>query len=230
MGETKLAVAANMSYVIKPLIDAFAKEHPQSQIGYTIGSSGKLTAQIMHGAAYDLFFSADMKYPKALWDANKTLGIPVIYAKGALALFSISPRDFSKGLSLLEDPRISRIAIANPLTAPYGAAAKEALQQVQLYEKLKGKFVYGESIAQTVTYATRAADIGIIAASVLYAPHMKQYHQGKHWIAVDPELYRPIDQGMVLLRDAKDNTEAKAFFDFMQSDGAKEILQSYGYK
>ena len=227
--QTRLAVAANMSYAIKPLIEAYGQKHPQSRIEYTIGSSGKLAAQILHGAPYDLFFSADMKYPNALHDAKATLSAPVIYARGALALFSHAPRDFTPGLKILEDPTISRIAIANPVTAPYGAAAKEALTHTKLYEKLKEKFVYGESVAQTVAYTMRAADLGLIAASALYAPQMKQYRQGEHWIAVDPSLYRPIDQGMVLLKHARGNADAKGFFDFMQSKRAKTILKAYGY-
>ena len=228
-GDTKLAVAANMSYVITPLIKAFGQIDPDAKISYIVGSSGKLAAQIMHGAPYDLYFSANMTYPQRLYKAKMTLTKPVIYAKGSLAILSSEPREFSKGISLLKEPSIEKIAVANPLTAPYGAAAAEALKRAGVYDVLKEKFVYGESIAQTITYATKAADIGIIAASALYAPKMKHYKEGVHWIKVAPSLYRQIDQGMVLLKHAKENKDAKAFWNFMQSDGAKAILTSYGY-
>jgi len=227
--QTRLAVAANMSYAIKPLIEAYQQMHPQSRIEYTIGSSGKLATQILHGAAYDLFFSADMKYPNILYDAKATLTTPVVYACGALVLFSRTPRDFSLGLKVLESPAISRVAIASPITAPYGAATKEVLVRTKLHKRLKEKFVYGESIAQTIAYTMRAADVGFIAASALYAPQMKQYQQDKHYIIVDSSLYHPIKQGMVLLGHAIDNTDAKAFYDFMQSNRAKTILKAYGY-
>ncbi len=228
-GDTKLAVAANMSYAITPLIAAFQQEHPDAKISYVVGSSGKLAAQIMHGAPYDLYFSANMTYPQRLYDAKMTVTKPVVYAKGALAILSSEQRDFSKGISVLGEPSIEKITVANPLTAPYGTAAVEALKHAGLYDVLKEKFVYGESIAQTITYATKAADIGIIAAPALYAPQMKHYKEGVHWIKVAPSLYRPIDQGMVLLKHAKEDKNAKAFWDFMRSDKAKAILTSYGY-
>lgn len=227
--DTKLAVAANMSYAIKPLIEAFRQEHPDTKISYVVGSSGKLAAQIMHGAPYDLYFSANMTYPQRLYDAKMTVSKPVVYAKGALAILSSEPREFSRGISVLKEPSIEKIAVANPVTAPYGAAAAEALKRAGLYDALKSRFVYGESIAQTVTYATKAADIGIIAASALYAPEMRHYKEGVHWIKVAPSLYRPIDQGMVLLKHAKEDKDAKAFWDFMRSSRAKAILTSYGY-
>ncbi len=227
--DTRLAVAANMSYVITPLIAAFQQEHPDAKISYVVGSSGKLAAQIMHGAPYDLYFSANMTYPQRLYDAKMTVTKPVVYAKGSLAILSSEPREFSKGISVLKEPSIKKIAVANPVTAPYGAAAAEALKHAGLYDALQEKFVYGESIAQTITYATKAADIGIIAASALYAPEMRHYKEGVHWIKLAPSLYKPIDQGMVLLKHAKEDEDAKAFWGFMRSDKAKVILTSYGY-
>ncbi len=229
VADVKLAVAANMSYAMPSLIKAFEHTFPSAKITYSIGSSGKLTAQILHGAPYDLFFSADMKYPQALYDANMTLGKPLIYAQGALALLSGTPREFKDWIKLLTGKSIRKIAIANPKSAPYGAAAKEALEQVNLYVLLKKKFVYGESVSQTVTYATKAADIGIVAASSLYAPQMKGYKKGVHWQKIASDLYTPIDQGMVLLGHAKGNADAQAFYRFMQSSEAKKILYRYGY-
>ena len=229
-GEIKIAVAANVSYAIGDLEQAFRKHHPETKVQVILGSSGKLSAQISHGAPYDIFMSANMKYPDALYETKSAVTKPVVYAKGALALLSVNTQDFSRGIAMLENPKIHKIAIANPKTAPYGVAAKEALENAKLYEKIKAKFVYGESISQTVTYATTAADIGIVAKSSLFSPHMVTYKKEKHWVDVNASLYTPIDQGMVMLKAGEENAEVKAFYDFMLSTEAKAILKRYGYK
>lgn len=229
-GKIRIAVAANVSYTIAPLVEAFKSEHPETNIELILGSSGKLTAQIKHGAPYDLFLSANMRYPQALYKADMSLDKPRLYAQGALALLSVKARQNWHALTVLQSPEIKKIAIANPKTAPYGVATVEALKNAGVYETLKDKFVYGESISQTIIYATTAADIGIVAKSSLYAPQMLKYKQGIHWSDVDERLYAPIDQGMVMLKQAEANAEVKAFYDFMLSAKAKEILRSFGYK
>jgi len=228
--DISIAVAANVGYAIKPLVEAFNIENPKTKVAVILGSSGKLTAQIMHGAPYDVFMSADMKFPKRLEEEHLTVGSPVVYAQGALAILSQKKRNYCAEIFVLKSPDIHKIAIANPKTAPYGVASVEALKNAKLYKKLKKKFVYGESIAQTFIYATTAADIGIVAKSALFAPHMKEYKEAIHWSEVDETLYTPISQGMVLLKRAKANIEAKAFYDFMLSAKAKDILKEFGYK
>lgn len=229
-GEITIAVSANVSYAIKPLIKTFVKTHPETKVHVVLGSSGKLLAQIIHGAPYDLFMSANMKYPNRLYDQQMTVSKPVIYAKGALALFSSKLKVYDKGLDILADKTIVKIAIANPKIAPYGVATKEALENAELYSKLEKKFVYGESISQTVIYATTATDIGIIALSALYSPQMKAYKQNNHWTEVNKSLYTSIDQGMVILKSAQAQREVKAFYDFILSATAQKILKSFGYK
>lgn len=229
-GEISIAVAANVSYAIQPLIKAFNETHPKTTVHVILGSSGKLFAQISHSAPYDLYMSANMKYPHRLYEDNLTMEKPVIYAQGALALFSSKARDMDAGLNLLKEKEIKKIAVANPETAPYGVATEEALQHAKLYDTLKEKFVYGESISQTVIYARSAVGIGIVAKSSLFAPQMLAYKKDIHWIDVDEALYTPIDQGMVLLKNSEHQEEAKVFYDFMQSPKAKEILKSFGYK
>ncbi len=228
--EISIAVAANVSYAIKPLVAAFHVKYPNTKVDVILGSSGKLSAQIIHGAPYDVFMSADMKFPKRLRKEHLTVGHPVVYAYGALAILSQKKRNYCAEIFVLKSPDIHKIAIANPKTAPYGVASIEALKHARLYEKLKNKFVYGESIAQTFIYATSAADIGIVAKSALYAPQMKEYKEAIHWSEIDETRYTPIAQGMVLLKRAKDNVKAKAFYDFMLSQKAKEILKQFGYK
>jgi len=228
-GTIRIAVAANVSYAIKDLIQTFNTTHPDTKVQVTLGGTGKLTAQIRHGAPYDLLMAADMAYPESLHQEGLATQNPHVYAQGALALLSTHKRDFSSGLKLLLNKEIHKIAIANPKTAPYGKAAFEALQKAGLLERLKPKFVYGESISQTVAHTVTAADIGLIAASSLYSPQMQQYHEGSHWITVPSDLYTPIDQGVVILSSAKDNSEVQAWYDFILSPEAGKILQRYGY-
>ncbi len=228
-GEINIAVAANVSYVIEPLKEAFYETNPQTKVNVILGSSGKLTAQINAGAPYQLFLSANMSYPQKLYDDNLTLDRPKIYAQGALAILSSKTRDFNDSLAVLEDEDIQKIAIANPKTAPYGQAAVEALKNAKLYEKLESKLVYGESVSQTVIYASSAADIGLVAKSALFSKQMSGYKEKQHWTEVDTKLYTPIDQGLVILKSAKENVEVQAFYDFLLSPKAKEIFKAYGY-
>ena len=225
-----IAVAANVSYAIKPLVKAFNQSHIDTKVNVILGSSGKLLAQITHGAPYDIFLSANIKYPQHLYNANLTLNKPIVYAQGALAILSKKPRNLSGGLRLFLDNSIKKIAIANPKTAPYGVATKEALEHLKLYKLVEDKFIYGESISQTLLYAISATDLGVVAKSLLFSPKMSQYKEGKNWVDVDISLYTPIDQAMVILKSSKSKLEAKAFYDFMLSSSAKKILISYGYR
>jgi molybdate transport system substrate-binding protein len=228
-GEITIAVAANVSYAIDSLKTAFVQKHPDITVRSIVGSSGKLTAQIRNGAPYGLFMSADLSYPEALYKEGLAITKPTVYARGALALFSTKHYDMHKGLPLLTDESIRRIAIANPRTAPYGKAAKEALEKSGLYDSLRKKFVYGESIAQTVSYALSAADIGIIAKSSLYSPALRHYKEGVNWITIDPKTYTPIEQGIVLLKSAEGNPDYRAFYDFVLGTEAQKIFAAYGY-
>jgi molybdate transport system substrate-binding protein len=208
----------------------FNAVHPETKVQVILGSSGKLVAQIKNGAPYGLFMSADMKYPDALYAEKTAVTKPVIYAQGALAFLSVKQRNYSEGISVLKSSDIKKIAIANPKTAPYGLAAIEAIKNVKLYDELKDKLVYAESISQTVAYSTTAADIGIIAKSSLFSPQMSHFKETINWSDVDQNLYTPIDQGMVILKEGEGNAEVKAFYDFVLSDKAKEIFKQYGYK
>jgi len=229
-GTINIAVAANVSYAIKTLTKEFNILHPDTKVRVTLGSSGKLTAQLKHGAPYQLFMSANMKYPDALYNEKIATTKPLVYAQGALAYLSHKKRDFTQGITILKNADIKRVAIANPKTAPYGIATKEALQNVHLFEEIKHKFIYGESISQTVSYTVTAADIGFIAKSSLFSPTMKKYKKGINWTDVDEDIYTPINQGIVILQSAKNSNEVKAFYDFMFSKKAKQILQNFGYK
>lgn len=228
-GEITIAVAANVSYAIDELKTAFIKHHPNTKVRVTLGGSGKLAAQIKNGAPYGLFMSADMKFPQALYDDKIAITKPLVYAQGALAFLSVKKADFSRGIDILRDEKIKKIAVANPKTAPYGKAAEEAMRNAKIYDEVKEKFVYAESISQTVSYAVIAADIGIIAKSSLYSSKMAQYDENVNWVSVDPALYTPIEQGVVLLKYGEGSSEYRAFYDFILSEQGETILKKYGY-
>jgi len=228
-GTIQIAVAANVSYAIDDLKKEFNKLYPDTKVKVTLGSSGKLTAQIKNGAPYQLFMSANMKYPNTLYKNKTAVTKPIIYAQGAIALLSNKAQDFTKGIKLLKDKKISKIAVANPKTAPYGKAAVEAMKNAGVYNDAKQKFVYAESISQTVSYTVTATDMGVIAKSSLYSPKMAEFKKGINWGEVDPKLYAPIDQGIVILKEGEKNAEVEVFYNFILSKKAKKIFEDFGY-
>jgi molybdate transport system substrate-binding protein len=228
-GSINIAVAANVSYAINELIDKFHESNPDTKVQVTLGSSGKLTAQIKNGAPYQIFMAANMKFPQTLYTEGIAITKPLVYAQGSLAMLSIKDLELSKGIKVITGDKVEKIAIANPKTAPYGTAAVEAMKKAGIYEDIEKKLVFAESISQTVTYAVTAADIGFIAKSSLYDSKMAQYKKGVNWTDVDPQLYTPIDQGIVVIKNAADNKEVKAFYDFILSESAKSIFKAYGY-
>jgi molybdate transport system substrate-binding protein len=225
----QVAVAANAQFVAEALKESFEKETGvQTQL--IVSSSGKLTTQIQQGAPFDVFLSADMKYPQALSDKALTVDKPRIYAYGVVVLWALKDLNLSESLSMLEQADIKKIAIANPRLAPYGEAAIQALVKKGLYDKLKAKIVYGESIAGVNQYLlSGVAEVAFTAKSVVMEPAMKR--KGK-WIELDQRLYTPIAQGVVLLKNNTNSNqaEAKLFYDFLFTDKAKRIFQTYGYQ
>lgn len=230
MAETiKVAVAANVSYAINDLKKEFNKLHPDTKVQVTLGSTGKLTAQIKNGAPYQILMGANMLYPEALYKEDFAVTRPLVYAQGSLAYLSKKKRNFSNVMELLKSDEIKKIAIANPKTAPYGIATAEALKNAKVYDEVKSKFVYGESISQTVTYAVKATDIGFIAKSSLYSPHMAHFKEGENWAELDLKLYTPINQGIVILKEGEKSTEVSAFYAFIFSKKAEKIFKDFGY-
>ena len=228
-GEIKVAAAANVSYAMDKLVAEFNKTNPDTKVLVTLGSSGKFVTQIENGAPFDIFMAADMKFPQTSFEENLTLNKPVLYAQGSIAILSSRELDLKKGMDLLKEKSISKIALANPKTAPYGVAAIEAIKNAKVFDDVENKFVYAETISQVITYTTTAADIGFIAKSSMYDEKMTKYKENINWIEVDPKLYTPIDQGIVILKNGKDNKEVKAFYDFILSNSAKKIFTDYGY-
>ncbi len=169
-----IAAASDLKFTLDSVIHAFSKIN-NGKVEVTYGSSGKLTEQIINGAPFDLFFSADISYPERLQQEKKTSSGIYRYATGRLVIWSkkIDPRQ--SGMKSLLDPGVKKIAIANPLHAPYGKRAVESLAYYQLAEALRSRLVYGENISQAAQFAsTGAADVGIIALSLALSPNMKK--------------------------------------------------------
>ncbi len=224
-----IAIAANVSYAIEELKDEFNKVYPNIKVNVVIGGTGKLVAQIKHNAPYDILLSANMAYPEALYESGDAITRPLVYVQGSLVYLSQKKRNFLTIMEKLKSKKIKHIAVANPKTAPYGKATFQALEKVGILKELKSKFVYSESISQTVTYAQKAADIGFVAKSTLFSPKMKQFQKGIHWEDVNPQLYDPINQGVVLLKHAEGSVEASTFYTFIFTKRAEEVFKRFGY-
>lgn len=225
----RVAVASNAQFVADSLAHVFEKKYAVN-IELIIASSGKLTAQITHGAPYDLFLSADMKYPEFIYKKGIALTHPKVYAYGELVLWTTQNIDLSHHLSSLKNTKIKNIAVANPETAPYGEATLSALKKSNLYETIKNKIVYGESISQVNQYQlTGATNAAFTALSVVLSPTLR--NQGKYFI-INDSLYAPIKQGSVLLKHAKKNNlkMSKAFHKLLFSEKGKAIFRYFGYR
>lgn len=225
----KVAAASNLSYAINELVEEFNKINPKTKVQITLGSSGKFASQIIYGAPFDIFLSANMEFPQILYSKKFSSFKPVVYAQGSLVMISAKKLDFSKNINILLDNSIQKIAIANPKTAPYGAASIEAIKNANILKEIQNKFVYAENISQAVTYFKTNTDVAFIAKSALFAKNMSEYKENINWINIDTSLYAPIDQGVILLSNSKNNKEALAFYNFILSNQAKIIFQKFGY-
>lgn len=221
-----IATASNMQFVMNELTESFTKE-TRIQCQLIVGSSGKLTAQIKQGAPFDLFVSANMKYPEDLYISGFTTKEPTIYAYGRLVLWSMS-NSADLSLNYLMSENVKHIAVANPRIAPYGLPAIQVLKNEGIYEKVKDKLVFGESISQTNQFITsEVAEVGFTAKSVVLSPNMKE---NDNWIEMDIKTYTPIAQGVVILKNRNYHEEdAQKFYEFLLSSKGGDILNKFGY-
>ncbi|ARR00236.1 molybdate ABC transporter substrate-binding protein [Campylobacter porcelli] len=220
-----VAAAANTAYVLEETKREFIKIHPDAKINITLGSSGKLVAQIKNGAPFDLFLSANTSFADTLYKDGFAVDKPQIYTSGSVAILSV--RGYEPSLNSLQNKDIKTIIIANPKTAPYGAATIEALKNAGIYDEIKHKIIESNSIGDALNQTIKAGDIGFVAASALKAKQMLQY---TNYSILDSSLHTSIDQAMVILNNGKDNKLAKAFYDFILSKTAQDIFAKFGYK
>ncbi len=219
-----IATSANAQFAMQELAETFTKD-TGIETEIITASSGKLLAQIMEGAPYDVFVSANMKYPNELYKAGYTTQKPEVYGYGKLVLWSLK-ESIEPSLDILKTKEITHIALANPKTAPYGVAAIELLKHYGIYGQVKNKLVFGESISQTNLFINSgAAEIGFTAMAVVMSSNLTK--KGK-WIVLDSSTYTPIAQGVVVIK--KESTEnAQGFYQFLFSAKAQEVLKKYGY-
>ncbi len=227
--EVTIAAASDLNFAFKELIAEYEKT-TGNHVKLSLGSSGNFYAQIQNGAPFDLYFSADIGYPKKLEDAGLTVpGSLYRYAVGRIVLWAAtaSRLDVSKGLDVLREPGIKKIAIANPKHAPYGRAAVAAMESSHVYESVKDKLILGENISQAAQFIeSGACDIGIIALSLAMAPAMSG--KGVYWdIPVD--AYPSLEQGAVILKQSKNQEAARRFLEFLKNSQGQDIMRRYGF-
>ena len=224
--EFTIAVAANFNFAMEELVTAFETQSGH-KVNVAYGSSGRLYAQIVNGAPYQLFFSADQEKPQALVEEGLAEeSNHFTYAVGTLLLWWLeSDKDIYE---VLNNGSLERIAIANPRVAPYGKAAMQVLESLGLVEQYENRLVMGENVSQVYQFtATGNTEAGFIALS-----QISQFDNpllGTGWI-VPPQLHEPIYQDVVLLKNAENNLVAKAFLDFIKGEQAKTIIDRFGYK
>ncbi len=227
--EVRVAAAADLKFAMDELAERYEKQVP-AKISVTYGSSGNFFSQIQNGAPFDLFFSADIDYPRKLEAAGLAeAGTLYEYGVGRIVIWmpAESRVDLAKlGWKALLTNDVQKIAIANPAHAPYGRAAVAALQEAGIYEQVRAKLVYGDNISQAAQFVQSGnAQAGIVALSLAVSPAMKD---GKRW-EIPPDTYPRIKQGAIVLKSARDKEAARAFIAFVKSDVGQKILERYGF-
>src|SRR5215831_15164812 len=228
-GEIAIAAASDLNFAIKEIVAEYEKA-TGNHIKLSLGSSGNFFAQIQNGAPFDLYFSADIGYPKKLEEAGLTVpGSLYRYAVGRIVLWTgnRSQINVSRGIEVLRLPTIKKIAIANPKHAPYGRAAVAAMEYFKVYDRVKDRVVLGENISQAAQFIeSGACDIGIIALSLALAPTMKA--KGTYW-EIPAEAHPPLEQGAVILKSSTHQEASTQFLELMKSAEGQEIMTRYGF-
>ena len=228
--KVSVAAAANISSVAPSLSAAFANKYPSFQAEFTFGASGGLVTQLLNGAPFQIFLSADTSFPQKLVDAGEAAGPVKVYAVGTLIFLTTKKLDLSKRLAILADPSVAQFANTNPETAPYGRAAQEALVKAGLFDKVKSKLVTAQNVTQTLQFTLTSVDAGFVNKSALFSKEVKPYDkEGEYWFAVDPTLYAPITQGFVVMKTAASMPAVAAFVEFLSSSEARAVFASFGY-
>jgi molybdate transport system substrate-binding protein len=228
-GTVTVAAASDLTYAMNEIAASFEKA-TGCTVRLSMGSSGSFLTQIENGAPFDVFFSADIAYPKKLEaEGLAAPGSIYLYAIGKIVLWTRkdSRVDVSKGLSVLRDPAVRKISIANPEHAPYGRAAEEALRHSGVYDAVKDRLVLGENISQAAEFVESGnADVGILALSLVVSPAMKD--KGRGW-TIPENLYAAIQQGVVVVRASKNMQGASQFLDYIKLSATAALLERYGF-
>jgi molybdate transport system substrate-binding protein len=227
--EIRVAAAADLKFAMQDVAAQYEKRSG-TKVDVTYGSSGNFFSQLQNGAPFDLFFSADIDYPRKLEAAGLAEpGTLYEYAVGRIAIWTPADAkvDVTRlGWKTLLDPSVQKISIANPEHAPYGRAAVAALEKAGIYEQVKAKLVYGENISQAAQFVQSGnAQAGIVAMSLAVSPGMKD---GKRW-EIPADMHPAIEQAAILLKSAQNKDAARAFLEFVKSDTGRATLATYGF-
>jgi molybdate transport system substrate-binding protein len=224
-----IAAASDLNFAFREIATEY-ENTTGNHVRLSLGSSGNFFAQIQNGAPFDLYFSADIAYPRKLEEAGLTVpGSLYQYAVGRIVLWTghESRIDVTKGFEALREPTIKKIAIANPKHAPYGRAAVAAMEYFKVYDQVKDRLILGENISQAAQFIeSGACDIGIIALSLAVAPAMKS--KGTYW-EVPTEAHPSLEQGAVILKSSKNQEAARQFIEFIKGPNGQEIMKRYGF-
>jgi len=228
--ELTVAAAADLSSALKAVADNYEKKTGVT-VKLSFGASGALTQQIQNGAPFDVFFSADMDYPRQLVSSGVADSASLYeYAIGRLVLWvpPDSPLDLEhKGMNVLLDPSVKKIAIANPQHAPYGRAAVAALKHAGLYGQVSDRLVLGENVSQAAQFAESGnAQVGFVALAHAMAPAMQG--KGKYW-EVPADFYPALAQGVIVISVSPHKKEASDFVEYIKSKEVGILLQKYGF-
>jgi molybdate transport system substrate-binding protein len=222
-----VAAASDLKFAFDELKPLFERAHPQHKLELIMGSSGKFMQQIENGAPFDIFFSADVEFPKRLVASGKAVAPVTTYAFGRIVLWSAKVDASRLTLQDLGRPDLRKIAIAAPDHAPYGARAKEALQASGMWPTVEPKLVYGENISHTAQLVDkRAAEVGIIALSLALNESLRK---AGPYALIPQDLHSPLEQAYVVTAYGKNNAAAHAFADFMRSPQARKVMAHYGF-
>ena len=226
-GEVQVAVAANFTAPMQQIAADFAKDTGHKAV-LSFGATGKFYAQIVNGAPFELLLAADDTTPARLEkEGHAVPGSRYTYAVGKLVLWSAKPDFVDARGEVLKGGKFNKLSIANPKTAPYGAAAIETLKKLQLLAATQPKFVQGENISQTMQFvSTGNANLGFIALSQVFKDG--RISEGSAWI-VPGEFHEPIHQDVAILAKGRDNPAAAALAAYLKGDKARAVIRSFGY-
>ncbi len=226
-GKITIAAAADLKFAMDEIVSTFQRSNSADRVDVIYGSSGKFHAQIQRGAPYDLYFSADIAFPRALAKAGFAASEVRPYAVGRIVLWSAAMDARQMTLASLTDARVARVAIANPRHAPYGKRAEEALRASGLWDTVEPKLVYGENIAHAAQFVQSGnAQVGVIALALAVSPELAS--KGGYWLIPD-HLHAPLEQGFIITRRAQGNALAQRFADYMGSQAARAVMTRYGF-
>lgn len=227
-----IAAASDLQFALPGILDEFQKSVPETEIRVTFGSSGNFFAQLTNKAPFDVFLSADISYPEKLIKQGATAeGSLFRYAIGELVLWVPKDSTFdidSKGLNILTDERVTKIALANPKHAPYGRAAVAALQSAKLYEAVEKKLVLAENIAQAAQFVeSGSAQMGLIAHSIANSPAMRD--RGR-FVSLPRDSNPPLEQAGVILSWTQEKELAEKFREYLTAGPGRELLGKAGFR